>query len=490
MSTEVAAPELPPPALGADLAHVEKRGIEYVPLSARKGRPLDLAWLWSATILNPGYVVYGALVMSLGLTWAQAAVVIVLGNLTWFLTGLTSLQGPAAGTTAFGVSRAAFGHNGNRLVALCNWMQAVGYEAFNLTLIVYAILALLSKAGVHQGTDLKIVVIVGVAALQGILPFLGYDAIMKTLTKLVIPFIVLYVILAILTVPKTDLSTGHPVNLATLLVALAICAAPAGFGWTMNASDYSRYLPPNANKQKIVWSVTLGGLIPSTLLMLLGAAITTVISGATDPISGLPHAFAAWFVVPYLLFVIVQLYAGVAIDLYSSGVTLQALGLNVKRWVAVIIDCVLAGGLVAAVVFSAKFYTYFGDFLLFMIVWFAPWTAIYLVDYFLRRGRYDSRALMDANAGIYVRRGAVHLPGLVAQVVGMVASLLWINTSIFKGPLSSATDGSDLSIFMGFLIGGAIYYLWARRTVSQEAEATPSTEEVDRELVAAYGEQT
>jgi hypothetical protein len=50
----------------------------------------------------------------------------------------------------------------------------------------------------------------------------------------------------------------------------------------------------------------------------------------------------------------------------------------------------------------------------------------------------------------------------------MAASCLWIDASAFVGPLSSRTGGSDLSFFMGLLVGGLVYYLLARRSVQAE----------------------
>jgi purine-cytosine permease-like protein len=202
--------------------------------------------------------------------------------------------------------------------------------------------------------------------------------------------------------------------------------------------------------------------------------VATTVTSATDPISGLPHAFAGWFLVPYLLFVLVQLFAINSVDLYSSGLTLQAIIPRIRRWQTVLIDTVVAGALTAVTVFSSSFNTFITDFLLFMIIWIAPWVAIYLVDWWLRRGRYDSRALLTARPGIYWRNGGVHIPGLVAQLVGMCAAASWLDTTVWQGPLSTATNGADFSVFMGALFGGGVYFVLSRRSVPREAVAGDS----------------
>ena len=124
--------------------------------------------------------------------------------------------------------------------------------------------------------------------------------------------------------------------------------------------------------------------------------------------------------------------------------------------------------------FSTGFNTFITDFLLFMLIWIAPWVSIYLTDYFMRRGRYDSRALLTGRAGIYWRNGGLHVPGLVAQAVGMLAAASWLDTTVWRGPLSTATNGADFSVFMGALFGGAVYFLLSRRRVPAEARTGAS----------------
>jgi nucleobase:cation symporter-1, NCS1 family len=450
----------------------EARGIEYIPVSERRGGPMDLLWMWAGALFNVEYVVYGALIISFGLSFWQAALVIMIGNLSYVITGIGSLQGPKAGTSVFAITRAPFGANGSRLVSVFNWITQVGYETEGLALVVLAGLALAAKAGVHSSTGLKVVLIVLAAGIQLLLPLFGYRAMLRVLRMLVPPFVVLFILLAIFTLPKAHLGAGSNADFATVMIALALILSAGGYGWVMNANDYSRYLPPDTSRSRIVWAVALGGYIPSTLLSLLGAAVATAVASATDPISGLPHAFHGWFLVPYLIFVIFQLFAINSVDLYSSGLTLQAIIPGIRRWQTVLIDTTVAGALTAVTVFSSSFNTFIEDFLLFMIIWIAPWVAIFLVDWLLRRGRYDSRSLLNGRAGIYWRNGGVHVPGVVAQLIGMLAAASWLDTTVWKGPLSSATGGADFSVFMGALFGGAVYYALARRTVPQEADQT------------------
>jgi nucleobase:cation symporter-1, NCS1 family len=464
----------------------ESKGIDYIPNAERRGRPVDLAWMWAGALFNVEFVVYGALlVVAFGLRFWQAAVVVLVGNLSYLINGLGSLQGPRAGTAAFTINRAPFGPTGAKLIAVFNWITQVGYEVLGLYLVVSAGLALLNKAGVGTSDALKWVLIVAAAAVQLTLPLFGHRMMLRALRMMVPPFVVLFILLAIQTLGKAKLGAGHDASWAVMMAGLAFVLSSGGYGWPMNANDFSRYLPADTSPRKIVVSVALGGFIPTTLLLLLGAALATAIPNASDPIAGLPHALWGWFVWPYLAFVIVQLFAINSIDLYSSGLTLQAIIPGIKRWQCVLVDTTIAGALTAVTVFSSSFYSFLEDFVLFMLIWIAPWVAIYLTDFFLRRGRYDSGALMQTAKGMYYRDGGVHWPGVIAQLVGMCAAASWLNAyPAWIAPLSTHTGGADFSVFMGALFGGGIYYLWTRASVRAEAEA--ATDDADERWLEAY----
>lgn len=464
-------------AAAADQAFkVEQHGINYIPPADRFGKPRDLFWIWTGSIFNIEYVVYGALLIAIGLSFAQAVAIILLANLTFVLLGLSSLQGPQAGTSVFVITRAAFGRRGGRVLSGFNWVTQVGFEIEGLAIAVLAGLALVVKAGGSDNTGVKIVVILIAALFQLLMPLFGYGTIMKMLKWLTYPFVVLFVILAILTAGKVHLSASHGAGFPSLAIAFALVFSVAGLGWNYNGSDYTRYLPKSSSQAGITLWVTLGAFIASVLSMLLGAAVATATPAASNPISGLPSVFPGWFIVPYLIVIIVQLFAINSLVLYSSGLTLQAAGLKVKRFQAVLIDTVVCAVFTAITIFSSKFNTVLSDFLLFLIIWAAPWTAIYLVDWLLRRGRYSTRDLLRSDGGIYWRNGGWHIPAVIAQVLGMVAAAMAIDTSVWVGPLSRAANGADFSAWMGLVVGGGVYYLLARSGVRQERLRTGSDE--------------
>lgn len=441
---------------------IELRGIDHVPPNERHGVPRQIGLMWSGVVLNVQVVVYGALLVVLGLDWWQCVAAIVIGNLTWLITGICSLAGPQAGTTTFTINRAPFGRNGNRPIAAFNWIMQLGYEVLDLVLMTLAVTALLGLAGVQVPTAGSVVIVLVLAAAQSVLPIVGHAAITTALRMLAAPFAVLFLILAWLTAGQLHLTSTAPAGWTVFLGGIALVVSTSGLGWSPNAADFSRYLPTDTSRRAVIGWVFVGGAIPQSLLMLLGVAVAMVVPTATDPIGGLTSSYPVWFVVPYLVLLIVQMIMLNAVDLYSSGVTLQAIGLPVSRWQAVALDGVICAGVGLLVVLSGSFMAFVSNFLLFMIVWFAPWAAIFVTDYLLRRGRYDTSLLSNNGRSL-------NIAGLVAQALGMAAALLWLNTTVYVGPLASAAGGADLSAPVGFLTAGVVYWLMSHRTISQEA---------------------
>ena len=116
------------------------------------------------------------------------------------------------------------------------------------------------------------------------------------------------------------------------------------------------------------------------------------------------------------VFTIVQLFGINSLDLYSSGVTLQALGLRLKRYQAVLLDSVICLGITFYAVFNSSFSAYLKDFVTLVIIWIAPWCAIYLVDWAMRRYRYAPAELQKTDhSSIYWSIGGINWSAIAAQ---------------------------------------------------------------------------
>ncbi|HEX3796427.1 MAG TPA: cytosine permease [Acidimicrobiales bacterium] len=466
--------------------HVEQHGVDYIPESERWARPRDLFGMWGGASLNVEYFIYGAVLMTFGFSFGQALSIIIIGNLSYFLLGICSLQGPDAGTTVFGINRASYGPNGSRIIAFFNWITQVGFEIEGLLLIVGAGLVLSGKAGFDPGDPAKVAMVIGAVAVQFVLPFLGHATIVKTLRALILPFVILFVVLLIFIVPHaTTHGVAHGADWQVYFAGLAFTITLSGLGWTECGNDFSRYLPKASKPSSIIGWVFLGTAVPEILIMTLGAATGTYLTAVgTSANAFLPFlhqgGIPAWFVVVFLVFCIVQLFAINSLDLYSSGVTLQAMGLKVKRYQAVIIDSCFALAITMYAIFNSSFNTYLKDFVDVVIVWIAPWVAIYLVDWYLRRRRYVPSELQNTSKdGLYYRSGGFYWPALIAQLLGMVAAMTGLNPTFsvpkWMNPIAAATGSdaftrADFSIFLGIAVGAVVYLVLSYKSVKKQAD--------------------
>ncbi len=479
MPAEVPGREAAPVEEGYEAFKLEQRGIELIPDADRRMRPSGLFWMWAGAIWNVEFLVYGALIVSFGLSFWQAVLAILVGNTVYAFLGWASLPGPSTGTTAFMVSRAPFGRNGNRAPSLFNWITQVGFEIEGIVIIVLIIEAMFHREGTILGTGAKVVVIIAAVAVQFVVPFLGHATITRVLRYLSFIFIVVFAILAALVIPHAHLSSLHGVHTSWWLwtTGLVLIVSAGGLGWTENAADYSRYLPRDTPRAKTFWAATLGGAIPSILLELLGATAYLVSPQVTSAV-GVPASFASWFFWPFLILALPQLFAINSIDMYSSGVTLQAIGIPLKRWGCVLIDTVISGAVTALVIFKGNFYTDLSGFLDYIVVWLGPWFGIFLVDYVLRRGRYDVTSLADKRGGLYWRDGGFNWKALVALALGMFAAMMWIDAAFYvpsyTGPLSNATHGADFSWLFGLIVSGVVYWVLSVSSVRKETETQPT----------------
>jgi nucleobase:cation symporter-1, NCS1 family len=461
---------------------VEQHGIDYIPESERWARPRDIFGMWAGASVQTEYFLYGAILMTFGFTFAQAVSLIVIGNLSYFLLGLCSLQGPDAGTAVFAINRAAFGPNGSRPISFFNWVTQIGFEVEGLILIVGAGLVLMVKGGFAPGDPAKVILVVVAVLIQGILPFLGHATIVKTLRLLIAPFIVLFAVLLGFSFGHAHLNAvAHGAGWQTYMAGLAFTIALSGLGWAECGNDYTRYCPTDVSKKGLVGWIFLGTAVPEILIMTLGAVVGTFVAGIGTGAGGLlPFAhqsiIPAWFIVVFLVFAMVQLFAINSLDMYSSGVTLQAIGLPVKRYQAVVVDCVIALCITMYAIFSSSFTTYLEDFVDIVIVWIAPWCAIFLVDWALRRFRYVPSELQNTGpTSLYWNRGGVFWPAIIAQVVGMFAAFSALSATFhlpqWLNEVTYHNNGADFSIFLGRGVGGAVYYLLAHRAVATQADA-------------------
>jgi NCS1 family nucleobase:cation symporter-1 len=457
---------------------VEEHGINFIPHEDRHGRPSELFWVWLGANLIFTYVISGSIIIGFGLNFWQGLAAVLVGNLFYVLVGIGAISGPVAGTGTLVVSRSAFGILGNIPAALLSWLTVVGWEAVNVVVGTLSLYEIALAAHLPQSPVLKASCLLIVMMVTFSVAIWGHATIVVLQKWLSILLLIGTVGLAAFVLPKINLS-AHPAQLAAstplaawLLALLVIAAGP--FSWINYPADYARYLPLNVSKAKVALWTALGGFIPSIAIGLVGVAAATA-TNMTDPVGGLTKLLPGWFLVPYLAVIVGGSITNNFLNTYSSGLSLLAVGIKLRRSRAVLVDAVIGGLMSVYAIFVFDFTSSFTQFLSLMVIWIAPWGAVYLADMWLRRNRYDADALHERKGSYWYSNGW-NWSAIAAFAIGTVAAAICANAPIWQGPVSKMLGGADISIYVGFAVAWLIYMALTRRATVQLSETTGATE--------------
>ena len=456
---------------------MERQGIEIVAESERTAKPSDLFWPWFAANISVFGMGYGSYILGFGVSFWQATLVTLIGiPISFFLCGLIAIAGKRGSAPTMVLSRAAFGVHGQKVPGIVSWLTSIGWETFLSIMAVLATATVFSHLGLPSGTPVLVAATVAVAALIVVASVLGYHTIMKlqsVLTWITGAITILYVLLtfshidvdAVLAVPN-----GTPQQ---VIGALVMVMTGFGLGWINIAADWSRYQKRETSDGAIILWNTLGGAIAPVLLVFFGGLLVasdpSLSSGiANDPIGTLASILPIWVLIPFWLTAVLALVSGAVLGIYSSGLTLLSLGINIPRPAAAAIDgLILTAGTIYVVFFAHDFLGPFQSFLITLGVPLAAWAGILIADILTRRADYDEHALFDANG----RYGSIDWVSILTLVVcsiigwGLVVNnfaeaAAWNNWQGYllgpiggrKGDWAFANLGVLLALVLGFLV--------------------------------------
>ena len=415
MSTDTTDPRPTTTRLGA----IETNGINVIEEGERKGGSAGLFWPWCAANISVLAVSYGSFVLGFGISLTQALVATVVGAVaSFFLVGLVSIAGKRGSAPTLVLSRAPFGRVGNGLPGLVSYLLLVGWETVLVSLATLATATVFDRLGWSSGDSTKVVAFVVVAGVIVAAGVLGFDAIMKIQLWLTIAMIIVTGVYVGLTFDHIDLDAAQAIPdgpTTAVIGATVLVLTGFGVGWVNTAADYSRYLPRTVRTPGVVFWPTFGGSLPVVVLVSYGVLLCAndpdlSAAIAADPIGALTTLLPTWFLVPFALVAVGGLVSGAILDIYSSGLTLLALGLRVPRWTAALLDGVLMIlGTIYIVWIADDFLSVFMAFLIILGVPMAGWCGIFLCDLFMRRYPYDEGALFAARRRHGLRPGPVGL---------------------------------------------------------------------------------
>jgi NCS1 family nucleobase:cation symporter-1 len=187
------------------------------------------------------------------------------------------------------------------------------------------------------------------------------------------------------------------------------------------------------------------------------------------------------------------LIAATLVNMYSSGLSLMALGVRLPRYKTVLVDAVLRlAGCTDMLFFASNFFGPLEGFLVTLGVPLAAWAAIFITDLFLyRKNGYVERDFYRRD-GVY---GAWGIPALTTLVVSTVIGLGMVTstTSAFSwvgyflgafGGKTGAIGSSSIGILISFVLGCLLYAgLTAARA---RGTATPAKHELSEAPTMAH----
>jgi len=456
---------------GERVATVEPGGVEYIPQRERHGKPIDLFWTWLSPNLEFATIFVGIIAITLfGLNMWEAATAIVVGSLLGSLThAVLSSWGPKFGVPMMVESRGPFGFLGNILPAGLNTITgAFGWFIVNSVSGAFALQALFPSLNLPFWLTFLVIVVVQVA-----IATLGHNLI-HVFERWALPLLGIVFAVACIYIftkgnygvaynPKAVLASGELGGwLLTFTAAFGYAA-----GWNPYAADYTRYLPPNSNRFMVGLWAGAGVFISCVILEMAGAVLATVAGtkwGPNDiPTAQLQRAMPDFVYYLSLLCIAIGAVAANAINIYSGTMSLVSLGiremgltLRQRRALLAIVAGVIgyAGGIIfqAQVAPGGKYEA----FLLLISYWIAPWLAVVLVDYWMRKGDYgDERIFYDTHH--------FRWQGVLAMAIGLVVSIgLFSNNALYLGTIPKANPGvGDLTFIVGFVIAGVLYYVFS-----------------------------
>jgi len=384
---------------------IELRSIDWVPHDERHGEVWHLGGVWFSGNAELTTTASGVLAISLGGNLIWTMIGLLLGTLFGtFFTAFHSAQGPQLGLPQMIQSRAQFGYVGVAVLVLPFMVfNYAGYNVFN---------SLLAAGAMENvvGADIKfwLVVVTAVALLAAIW---GYDLIhlsQRWLTYAFIIFFGIYTIgvLATIGFPANAWDLGD-FEMTPFLASFAITVSYQ-IGWAPYVSDYSRYLPASVGVKSTFmwtyWPLVIAGVWMFWMGAIIAAPIAAQAPSTVDAIRTTGDAVFDGFGAIVLLLSVPALILIVAMNMYGGALILISMAdsfkkLNPRLWHRIIGIAAIA---VVSLVFAfystsnSDFLGYYNNLIVLLLYFFAPWTAVNLVDYFLvRKGHYAIKEIFN-----------------------------------------------------------------------------------------------
>ncbi|KOS18593.1 Purine-cytosine permease fcyB [Escovopsis weberi] len=429
---------------------------------------LNMALLWASGIMNVSCFATGFLGAGFGLSLRQSVLITVFASLLGAaVSGYCATFGAATGLRQVSVSRYSFGWWPNKLVALLNSIQQLGWAA------VSCITGGLALTAASEGRVSLVLGIVILAVVALAISFIGLNAILTYERYAWIIFFVIFLIIYGETgrhaVDGPPAVQGEALTGAVLSLLAIVYGSSAS--WNAIASDYYVHYPADVSRVKVFLLTTCGIALPTSVGMVAGCVVASALSSkpewsdAYDRGLGYliqtvlhPRGFAKFL----LCLLVLSGINNVVLNIYSAAISFQQLARPFARlprfvWTFVCFACILALALGG----RANLNDYLQSFLSLLGYWCTSYGVILFEEHsFFRAGRFENYDLEGWNDPARLPHG---FGAAVAFGLGVVAWCMGMDESWFVGPLARliGQGGGDVAIELTFVVT-ALSYIPAR----------------------------
>lgn len=453
---------------------IETRSIDYIPESERHGNVFSQFTLWFGGNLQITAIVTGALTVVLGGDVVWSLIGLLVGQILGAgIMALHAVQGPRLGLPQMITCRTQFGVYGALISLVLVCVMYIGFSASGTVLAGQALahLANISDRAGIIGFGLIIIV----AATLGYRLIHGLGKVASVVG--VLTFIYLFFRLLLENDIGALLSNNH-FSLANFLLAMSLSSSWQ-IAFCPYVSDYSRYLPRNVSAGKTFIAVFAGTALGTQLSMTLGVIAAALAGKAFSGnevgyIVGLGSsgtlALVLYFSICFGKITFTTLNA------YGSFMSLTTIVCGFRQTTTIskagritFIVCMVLISCAIAMLSAPSFLKSFTQFLLFLLAFFVPWSAMNLMDYyFITRGHIDIPALSDPD-GRYKRWNLV---GIATYVAGVLIQLPFISNGFYSGSLAYLFEGNDISWIIGWVFTALCWLLVNQGNKAARLQAT------------------
>ena len=444
---------------------IEGHSIDFIPEHQRTDKLSTQGPFWFVGNFTFFTMTIGFVGPSVGLSSLWTTIAGTLGIMfgTLFMAFHGS-QGPHLGLPQMIQSRAQFGYRGVVLVLMATLFVFAGFNIVNLVLMMQG-LHTLFEWGPMQ-------VALAVTLPATLLAILGHDWMHKTFKWSLYLSLPLYGIVT-LAVLMGWIHDAPPLGFNWIgFIGQFAAGASYNIAYAPYVSDYSRYLPKDTPSGRLIAAVFLGASLSGAWMIAVGGWLGEHLH-ATDVLVALNTVGAN--VAPQLGTVVVAItilafLPVIAMNIYSAKLTtITAVDsfrkvnptARVRIW-AILFVVFLQLGVAMSIYTSGAGLSVLNIYLVVMLYFLVPWTAVNLTDYFfVRRGRYAIPHFFLPHDNLYGHWGS---RGLLAYLIGFLAMIPFFTIfngadEVFVGPLARLIGNVDMAWLVGLIVSGVSYYL-------------------------------